>query len=131
MKNWQFREGPSGTPPSGWAEQLSISPLLLEILWKRGLTEAEAMEGFLSARLNALTPPSCWPQIPQAAELLAQELLSGKKLAVWGDYDVDGITASTLTLDVLEAHGIMAGHHLPDRRSEGYGLNVPDRKSVV
>ena len=51
------------------------------------------MEDFLSARLNALTPPSCWPQIPQAAELLAQELLSGKKLAVWGDYDVDGITA--------------------------------------
>ena len=126
MKNWQFREGPSGTPPSGWAEQLSISPLLLEILWKRGLTEAEAMEDFLSARLNALTPPSCWPQIPQAAELLARELLSGKKLAVWGDYDVDGITASTLTLDVLEAHGIMAGHHLPDRRSEGYGLNVPE-----
>ncbi len=125
MKNWRFREAPAGSPPSAWAERLSISPLLLEILWRRGLTDAEAMESFLSARLNALSPPARWPQIPEAAALLARELLSGKKLVVWGDYDVDGITASTLVLDVLEAHGIQAGCHLPDRRSEGYGLNIP------
>ncbi len=131
MKNWQFREGPASAPPAAWAERLSISPLLLEILWRRGLTEAGAMEDFLSARLNALTPPARWPQIPQAAELLARELLAGKKLAVWGDYDVDGITASTLVLDVLEAHGIQAGRHLPDRRSEGYGLNIPQVEALA
>lgn len=124
MKNWQFREGPPGAPPKAWAEELSISPLLLEILWRRGFTEARHMEGFLSARLNDLTAPACWPQIPQAAELLAQELGAGKKLAVWGDYDVDGITATCLVLDVLEAHGLTAAWHIPDRRAEGYGLNI-------
>ena len=91
MKNWQFREGPSGTPPSGWAEQLSVSPLLLEILWRRGLTEAEAMEDFLSARLNALTPPSCWPQIPQAAELLARDCCPAKS---WLSGEITMWTAS-------------------------------------
>lgn len=131
MKNWQFRQGPAGSPPPAWAERLSISPLLLEILWRRGLTDAGAMEHFLSARLNALSPPDRWPHIPEAADLLARELLAGKKPAVWGDYDVDGITASTLVLDVLEAHGIQAGHHLPDRRSEGYGLNIPQIEALA
>ena len=70
-------------------------------------------------------PPSRWPQFPQAAEVISKALLDGKKLAVWGDYDVDGITSSTLVLDVLEAHGLEALWHVPDRRSEVYGLNIP------
>ena len=82
------------------------------------------MDAFLTARLDSLTPPDQWPQMPEAAQLLASELLAGKKLAVWGDYDVDGVTAATLVLDVLESHGIIAQWHIPDRRSEGYGLNV-------
>ena len=82
------------------------------------------MDAFLTARLDSLTPPDQWPQMPEAAQLLASELLAGKKLAVWGDYDVDGVTAATLVLDVLESHGITARWHIPDRRSEGYGLNV-------
>ena len=82
------------------------------------------MDAFLTARLDSLTPPDQWPQLPEAAQLLASELLAGKRLAVWGDYDVDGVTASTLVLDVLESHGITANWHIPDRRSEGYGLNV-------
>lgn len=131
MKNWQFRQGPPGAPPKAWAEKLSISPLLLEILWRRGLTEARCMEDFLSARLNDLTAPACWPQIPQAAELLAQEVAAGKKLAVWGDYDVDGITATCLVLDVLEAHGLTAAWHIPDRRAEGYGLNIPGVEALA
>ena len=128
MKNWFFRTPPAGGPagpPTAWAEELSISPLLLEVLWKRGFSHKQAINTFLDARLDSLTPPHRWPQLPEAAQLLADELLAGKKLAVWGDYDVDGITASTLVLDVLESHGIEALWHIPDRKTEGYGLNVP------
>ena len=127
MKNWLFRTPPAGGPaclPASWAEELSISPLLLEVLWRRGFAHKQAINAFLDARLDALTPPQHWPQLPEAARLLADELLAGKKLAVWGDYDVDGITASTLVLDVLESHGMEALWHIPDRRTEGYGLNV-------
>ena len=127
MKNWLVREPQQNAcpaPPQQWADDLSISPLLLEILWRRGLSERQAMDAFLTARLDSLTPPDQWPQMPEAAQLLASELLAGKKLAVWGDYDVDGVTAATLVLDVLESHGITAQWHIPDRRSEGYGLNV-------
>lgn len=125
MKRWLFREQPADTPPRGLARELSISPLLLDILWRRGLDSPEELDAYLSARLPDLVPPSRWPQFPQAAEIIASALLDGKKLAVWGDYDVDGITASTLVLDVLEAHGLEALWHVPDRRSEGYGLNIP------
>lgn len=83
----------------------------------------EAMDSYLSARLAALTNPSLWPAIPEAASLLVAGLLAGKKLAVWGDYDVDGITATTIVLDVLEHHGFEPLFYLPDRLKEGYGLN--------
>lgn len=134
MKNWLFRtlpEGVSPSPPSAWAEDLSISPLLLEILWRRGFTHKQTINAFLDARPGSLTPPHKWPQIPEAAQLLAHELLAGKKLVVWGDYDVDGITAATLVLDVLESHGLEAGWHIPDRRSEGYGLNVAQVEALA
>ena len=134
MKNWLIREPAQSncpTPPRQWADALCISPLLLDILWRRGLSEREAMDAFLSARLDSLTPPDRWPQLPEAASLLASELLAGKKLAVWGDYDVDGVTAATLGLDGLESHGIHADWHIPDRRSEGYGLNVPHVEALA
>ena len=125
MKRWLIREPPAGSPPRGLARELSISPLLLDILWRRGLDSPEELDAYLSARLPDLVPPSRWPQFPQAAEVISKALLDGKKLAVWGDYDVDGVTSSTLVLDVLEAHGLEALWHVPDRRSEGYGLNIP------
>lgn len=131
MSIWQFREAPAEKAPLKWAEELSITPLLLEILWRRGWRDYEAIDAYLAARLSDLTNPEHWPNIPRAAELIANTLLAGKKLAVWGDYDVDGITATTLVLDVLEAHGFEAAHHLPDRRAEGYGLNIPGIEALA
>lgn len=123
MKDWVLRTGPAGKPDPGWAGLLSVSPQMLGLLWQRGLTSCEEMEDFLAPRLARLTPPDKWPHFCQAAEVLVNALLAGKRPVVWGDYDVDGITATTLVLDVLECHGFAAGWHLPDRKREGYGLN--------
>lgn len=120
---WVFRQPPPMQAPAEWAQELSITPLLLQLLWRRGLREPEAMDSYLNASLEGLTPPAAWPQIPEAARLLTDELGQGKKLAVWGDYDADGITSTALVLEVLEAHGFTPLYHLPDRRKEGYGLN--------
>lgn len=125
MKRWIFRDAPPGAPNAAWAEDLGISPTLLNLLWQRGFDTRDDMDAFLSARLASLRPPAHWPGVSEAAALFVRELIQGKKPVIWGDYDVDGITATTIALDVLEAHGIAAGYHIPDRRSEGYGLNVP------
>jgi len=108
---------------TNWAERLNISPLLLDILWRRGLGSLEEMDVFLSPGLRHLAPLEAWPGMEHSAQVLATELLAGKRFAVWGDYDVDGVSSAVLVRDVLATHGISAVVHLPDRRSEGYGLN--------
>jgi single-stranded-DNA-specific exonuclease len=123
MKNWIFRT--PAQPDPAWADELALSPMLLALLCGRGYTEKDAIDTFLSPSLSLLAHPNCWPGIPTAAAMLADDLLAGKTLAVWGDYDVDGITATALVLDVLEAHNISALYHVPDRKTEGYGLNIP------
>ena len=117
--------------PKDWHRSLDISPLLANIIWTRGFNNLESANQYLNAPLKSLTPPDKWPQIPQAARLLADSLLAGKKLAVWGDYDADGVTSTTLVLDVLEHHGFQIDHHLPDRTLEGYGLNIPNLEKLA
>ncbi|MDR0466978.1 MAG: DHH family phosphoesterase, partial [Deltaproteobacteria bacterium] len=124
MKIWRSRPLPAGPSPlPSWAERLNISPSLLDILWKRGLAGPEEMDAFLSPGLRRLAPPEDWPGVEHGARTLAEGLLAGKKFAVWGDYDVDGVSSAVLVQEVLAAHGIEAAAHLPDRRGEGYGLN--------
>lgn len=124
MSTWELREEGGVHPPEHLSGKLEITPRFLELLWHRGLRNAQDIEAYLSPSLSRLTHPDLWPSIPTAASLIVKDLLEGKTLAVWGDYDVDGITATTLVLDILEFHGFHPLHHLPNRRREGYGLNV-------
>lgn len=125
MKNWQMRPASPERPPKVWAEELDISPIMLEMLWNRGLRSVDAIEEFLAPKLSGLSRPEIWPRLGEAAAVLDKALSAGGSLLVWGDYDVDGISSTALVKDVLAAHGIRTRHHLPDRRREGYGLNIP------
>ncbi|MDE5833481.1 MAG: single-stranded-DNA-specific exonuclease RecJ [Desulfovibrio sp.] len=124
MRQWTLPELPPIPDAENLASYLDISPLFLSVLWRRGLRSREAIDNYLNARLGNLTRPELWPLIPQAAEKLVSKIRKGAKIAVWGDYDVDGVTSTTLVLDVFEAHGIEPVPYLPDRLKEGYGLNI-------
>lgn len=117
----------AGTPPDAekMAEELHVSPLIVDILWNRGLTTVPEMDRFLSPTLRHLAPPTEIPGLSDAVEVLAKGVAEGRKLAVWGDYDVDGITSTTLVIEFFAAHGIDVAHHLPNRMEEGYGMNIP------
>jgi single-stranded-DNA-specific exonuclease len=104
---------------------MDISPRLARFLWQRGLRSRGDLSAFLNPSLRGLAPLDAWPGLRQAAALLAEGLLQGKKLCIWGDYDVDGISAAALMLEFLRAHGLDAACRIPDRLSEGYGLNIP------
>lgn len=136
VKHWKFKtqssaESTDALPEispqqrAAWAERLEVSPVLVDILLLRGCTSLEDMDVFLSPHLRLLAPLNQWPGVAESADILSQCLIEGDPFLVWGDYDVDGITATALVLDVLESHGIQARSHLPDRRGEGYGLNIP------
>ncbi len=127
-KNWIFRTRRDGRAvPDSFhdaAARCGISPRLAELLWLRGLERPEELAEYLSPGLRHLARPSLWPGMAQAASVLSDGLLAGKKLAIWGDYDADGVTSTALALEVLHHHGFDALWHLPDRREEGYGMNV-------
>ncbi len=123
---WIFRN--ESTPPlsadiESWARELSITPQLAKLLWVRGLHDKETMQFFLNPSLQSLAPLHNWPGLEQAGELIAQKLLEGQKLCVWGDYDVDGITSTALVTEFLTEHGFTCTHHIPNRLIHGYGLH--------
>lgn len=127
-KNWIFRTRRDGAPvPASFydvAERCGISPRLAELLWLRGIESPEQLTEYLSPGLRHLARPSLWPGMEQAARVLADGLRAGRRLAIWGDYDADGVTSTALALQVLRHHGYNAVWHLPDRREEGYGMNA-------
>ncbi|SIO35812.1 single-stranded-DNA-specific exonuclease RecJ [Halodesulfovibrio marinisediminis] len=123
-KNWVQREGESAPSElAEWAEKLEISQTLIDILWLRGLNSPEAMQQYLSPGLKYLEPFHKWPGLEESAAVLAEALLAGKKMAVWGDYDVDGVTSSAVVTQLVEEHGYDIIQHIPNRMEEGYGLN--------
>ncbi len=120
---WTPRTQNSPTPDlTETAARLEISPFLASLLWQRGFTSAEDMALYLAPNLRHLMRPVEWPGLAEAAAFLASELLAGRTFLVWGDYDVDGITATALVKEFLAAHGFSARHHIPSRLVDGYGL---------
>ena len=107
------------------AEELNVSPLIVEILWNQSLSDVDEMDRFLSPLLRHMANPAEVPGLTEAAETLARGLDEGRKLAVWGDYDVDGITATAVIKEFFAMRGMEVMHHLPNRMEEGYGMNVP------
>ena len=126
-KLWRYRSGSEGFTPA-MADELSrgcgVSPELARLLWLRGVRSVAEGRVFLDAGLRSLEAPQRWPGMQEAASLLARVLEQGGRLAIWGDYDVDGITGTALALEVLRFHGHDALWHIPERQGEGYGMNI-------
>jgi single-stranded-DNA-specific exonuclease len=105
------------------AARLKISPLLVQCLVNRGFSEPVAIENFLRPRLKQLADPFLLPDMDAAIARLLTARERGDSLVIFGDYDVDGVTSSTLLLQVLRALGWQASSYLPHRMDEGYGLS--------
>lgn len=106
------------------AERLQISATLIHLLALRGMVRGQDMDKFLSPGLRYLHPLDKWPVVEKAADHLRQAIADGKKIAVWGDYDVDGITATALVKDFMTCRGVNIVHFIPDRLDFGYGLHA-------
>jgi single-stranded-DNA-specific exonuclease len=105
------------------AEQLKISPLLAQCLLNRGLSEPEPIARFLEPRLKNLADPFLLPNMRAAVERLFAAHAAHEALVIFGDYDVDGVTSTTLLYEFLTALGWQVHCYLPHRMDEGYGLS--------
>lgn len=99
--------------------------LVTRLLHNRGITTAHAAEAFLKADSRLSIDPFSIPDMHPAVNRVYKALLSGEKMAVYGDFDADGITATALLVQGLAALGGNVIPYIPHRQNEGYGLKIP------
>lgn len=122
--NWIIKETPAVAGISRITDKLQVSEFLTRLLWARGMETPAEMDRFLSPWLRNLAMPEEIPGLTEAADVLARGLESGLPMAVWGDYDVDGVTSSALVKSFLAERGLDCRVYIPSRQGEGYGLNT-------
>jgi single-stranded-DNA-specific exonuclease len=105
------------------SRELKVSPIVAQLLLNRNLGAAETARRFLSCPLSGLYEPERLPGIPQAVERLWAAVQEKRRICVYGDYDVDGVTGTAILLTCLKLLGANAEFHVPHRLEEGYGLN--------
>lgn len=99
--------------------------LVKNILAVRGITEPGDVEKFLSPTIKEYMPdPFVLRDMERAAHIIADAIVANKKIAVYGDYDVDGITSTAIFVRFLRSMGVETLWHVPTRDGEGYGLNI-------
>jgi single-stranded-DNA-specific exonuclease len=102
----------------------SIPPLVVQLLFNRGLKEPVQLESFLAVDKSLCSSPLLLPDMPRAVARIYRALLSGEAIAIYGDYDADGITATAILVKGLSALGGTVIPYIPHRLTEGYGLKT-------
>lgn len=103
--------------------QLSVSPILAQILSARGYEHEAPARTFLNSKLNELHDPELLPGVAAAAERIVAAMQAGRRITIYGDYDVDGVTATSLLWHCLKLAGGTVDYYIPSRLEEGYGIN--------
>ena len=117
-------------PAGKISRKLGLLPLAARLLVNRGIRTVEEAETFLSPALSDLPSPFLMKGMDEAVERLGKAVYGGEKVAVYGDFDVDGVAATTLLWSFLKTLGCDVEYYIPDRFSEGYGVN-PDALRVL
>jgi len=102
---------------------LKVSPLLAQVLIARGYQDSELAGRFLNSRLTDLHDPELLPGIADAADRIVAALQEKRRITIYGDYDVDGMTATSILWHCLKLAGGQVDYYIPSRLEEGYGLN--------
>jgi single-stranded-DNA-specific exonuclease len=110
---------------------LRLPPIVAQLLLNRGLSNPEAARRFLDAPLNGLHAPTLLPGVPEAADRLLNAIRAGRRICVYGDYDVDGTTGTAILWQALHLLGASADFYVPHRLDEGYGLNAEALRQIA
>jgi len=114
-------------------------PLVAETLARRGFTDVETARAFLDPARYQPTPPAELPHLVRAAERLERAIRQGEAICVWGDFDVDGQTATTILVSTLRElvarrgspQGTAVTYYIPNREEGGHGLHTPILERLI
>ncbi|MFG0285568.1 MAG: single-stranded-DNA-specific exonuclease RecJ [Phycisphaerales bacterium JB039] len=126
-RRWRLPE-PVEVPPG-----LAVEPVVARVLAARGLVDPKTLEEFLAPSLLGLADPSLIPDLDRAAGRLHDAARAGESIVIYGDYDVDGVTATAILFHMLRAVAPEAplSTYVPHRVEEGYGLNGAAIRSLA
>jgi single-stranded-DNA-specific exonuclease len=122
-KQWQLRP----TDPDLvhlLQEGLECHPVVAMLLAGRGMRTVDQAQSFLNPSVSQLRPPTGLADLAPAVDRIARAVVAREPILIFGDYDVDGTTATALLLEFLGACGAEVSYYIPDRMSEGYGLQA-------
>lgn len=124
-KKWRIAN-PDKSIQQRLEKELNLHPVVARLLVNRGITTKEAGENFLHARTDELLSPFTMKGVDRAVEAIEKAVEQKQPIVIYGDYDVDGITATSLLYRFLKkfAPQIRISYYIPERQSEGYGLNA-------
>ena len=106
--------------------------LIKNILKGRGIEGDEKIEKFLHPYIKDYMPdPFVLKDMEKAVTIIADSICNGEKIAIYGDYDVDGITSTAVLVKYLRAINVDVSSHLPTREGEGYGLNISAIDQII
>ncbi len=103
--------------------KLGVSKVIAQILINRGITTVDEARAFLSGGVDCLYDPFLLKDMSQAVSRIHQAVSSGEKVRIFGDYDADGITSTAVLFKVLQGLGADVDYYIPERLTEGYGMN--------
>ena len=103
---------------------LGVPEQLLCLLLDRGIDTKEKIDKYLHPRMEDLYDPMLMQDMDKAVAVICDAVSKGEEIVVFGDYDVDGVTATAILLTYLRKQGAKVGYYIPDRHGEGYGLNI-------
>ena len=108
----------------GLAESLKCPRMVAELLFRKDLRSPEAIEGFFHPQLEQQNDPFLFQDMDKAVERILRAIANQEKITIYGDYDVDGTTATTLLYLGLKRLGADIGFYIPHRMIDGYGLSL-------
>ncbi len=120
-KNWVL---PPPMPEAARAALSDYAPVVAQLLFNRGYADPTAARAFLAGELNQSDDPSGLVGLPETVDRLRRATTARERIAIYGDYDTDGVTATVLLVQVLAALGADILPYIPKREDEGYGLNT-------
>ncbi len=106
------------------AEELNIDPHAVLLAYTRGVEDVYSVAEFFGIEQSEPADPFMFPDMERAVERIRKAVDDFESIAVYGDYDVDGVTATAVLYMYLESLGAKVSYYIPDRHSEGYGLSI-------
>lgn len=120
---WVYSEPAHAESVPVLQEELGIPEKIAYLLSLRGIDTFDKAKSFFRPELNLLHDPFLMKQMHEASQRLARAIRTGEKILVYGDYDVDGTTATSILYTFLQDFGVDVEYYIPHRFKDGYGIN--------